>query len=189
MGKEQLLAIIREKHPSSVRALRGCLKEMNLDIPDADLIALVGQLSAEGRVSLQIPSESSSFSGYLTDLSRSGWVYVLLSLALVETLLVESGAKNEFLGFFRLTLGLALLGFTPGYSALRLVFPKGGFGLLEQIILSVFLSLLISIFSGTLLGSVNALGATSNVLLLAVFTFVLTIAAAYRRFEFSSREK
>ena len=168
-----------------MRALKSCLKEMSLEIPDADLIALVGRLSAEGQIDLQVPSESSSFSGYLTDLRRSGWVYALLSLALAETLLVEYGSKNEFLSFCRLTLGLALLGFIPGYSALRLVFPGGGFGLLEQIVLSIFLSLLISILSGTLLGSVGTLGATSNVLLLAVFTFVLAIAAAYRCFEFS----
>ncbi len=162
---------------------------MNLEFRDEDLIALIEQLSAEGLVNFQVSSEPSSFSGYLADVKRSWWMYAILTLALGETLLVEYEPVDSILVSCRLILGLALLGFIPGYSAFRLTFPSSSLSLLERIVLSVFLSILIAILTGTLLGSVDALEATSNVLTLTVFAFVLSIGAAYRSFEVSGRKR
>ncbi len=155
---------------------------MDLRIRDEDLISLVGELSADGLVDLQVPPSATSFSGYMSGFRSSGWLYSLLGLALAETLLVEYGSEDGFLVFSRLILGLLLLGLIPGYSTVKLIFPAVAFTLLERSILSIFFSILISILTGILLGSLGTFQATSTALVLTVFTFVITIVAGYRTF-------
>ncbi len=156
---------------------------MNVEIRDEELIAMIGQLSSERLISLHESAKPSSFSDYLTNITQCWWVYTLLVLALAETFLVEYQPKASFLVVCRLILGFALLGFIPGYSALKVVFPNGGLSLLERLILSIFLSILISILVGTLLGSVLAFEANASALVLTMFTFVITVAAGYRSFD------
>jgi uncharacterized membrane protein len=182
LNKEQLLSIIRDKQPSTFGALRHSLAEMRVEVRDEELTALVTQLSAEGLINLAVTSRLSSFSDYLIDVGESGWMYCSLVLALIETLLVESRTTNDVLVVLRLAIGFALLGFLPGYSMMRLVFPRRDLALLEQFMLSVFLSILVSILTGVVLGSLGDLQATSNTLLLTVLTFGLSLGAAYRAF-------
>ncbi len=163
-------------------ALRQSLEEMNVEVSDDEFVIMVTQLSAEGLIELEASPRLSSFSDYLVDLGQSGWMYGSLVLALVETLLVEARSTNAVLGTVRLLVGFALLGFLPGYSMMRLVFPRRDLPLLEQFMLSVFLSILISVLSGVVLGSLDNLQATSNTALLAVLTFGLSLLAAYRAF-------
>ena len=142
---------------------------------------MVRQLSGEGLVNLDSSSEPpSTFSEYLIDLNQSAWMYGSLALAILETLLVEFKPSDAILATGRLILGFALMGFLPGYSMVRLVFPRGGLVILELLVLSVFLSILVSILTGVVLGALNALEPTSNVLFLTMLTFGLSVAAAYR---------
>ncbi len=150
---------------------------------------MIGQLSSEGLIRLHESAKPSSFPDYLTNITQSWWVYTLLVLALAETFLAEYQPSASFLIVCRLILGFALLGFIPGYSALKVVFPNGGLSLLERLILSIFLSVLISILVVTLLGSVLAFEATTSVLVLTVFTFVITVAAGYRSFDVSKSNR
>ncbi len=159
---------------------------MKVELNDDEFVIMVTQLSAEGLIEFEDTPRLSSFSDYLVDLGLSGWMYGSLVLALVETLLVEARSTNAVLGTVRLLIGFALLGFLPGYSMMRLVFPRRDLPLLEQLMLSVFLSILISVLSGVVLGSLDDLQATSNTVLLAVLTFGLSLLAAYRAFKIST---
>ncbi len=179
---EQLLSIIRDMRPSTIGSLKRSLSELKVEVSDEELIAMVTQLSAEGLVNLDTTTGLSSFSEYLIDIGQSGWMYGSLVLALTETLLVEFRPMNPVLAAFRLVVGFALLGFLPGYSILRAVFPHGGISLLEQLVLSVFLSILVSVLTGVALGALGDLQATSNTLLLAMLTFGLSLLAAYRAY-------
>ena len=175
------MSIILDKRPSTLSSLKNSLNKMEIQVEDEELISMVRQLSSEGLVNLGPGSEPpSTFSDYLIDLNKSAWMYGSLALALLETLLVEYKPSDTILATCRLTLGFALMGFLPGYSMVRLVFPRGGLVILELLVLSVFLSLLVSILTGVVLGSLDALQATSNVLFLTVLTFGLSVAAAYR---------
>ena len=176
------MSIIRDKRPSTIGSLKRSLSELKVEVSDEELIAMVRQLSVERLVNLDTTPEQSSFSEYLIDIGQSGWMYGSLVLALTETLLVEFRPMNPVLAAFRLIVGFALLGFLPGYSILRAVFPHGGISLLEQLVLSVFLSILVSILTGVALGALGDLQATSNTLLLAILTFGLSLLAAYRAY-------
>ncbi len=180
--KEQLLSIIRDQHPSSIASLKRYLKRVNLECSDEELIAMIGELSLRGHVGFQESEVPSSFHGFLMDPSQGWWVYAILFVALADTLLVANGSSVPFSLLPRQVLGLSMLGFLPGYSTLRAVFPQGDLSILERVVMSIFLSLLVSILSGTILGSALLLEATANVIVLTVFTFVMTLAASYRCF-------
>ena len=188
--KRQLLAIINEKHPPTIGSLKTSLAQMNVDVTDEELVAMIRELSADGMLSVDMAPDSrletASFSDYLTDFRRSGWMYLSLTVALTETILVESYSPSPFLRAVRLVLGFGLLGLIPGYSIVTLVLPRANLVLLERLILSVFLSLLVSILTGVALGAVDSFEATSNVLLLVVITFGMSILAAYRSWMSSS---
>jgi len=187
LTKEQLLAIIREQRPSSIATLRSHLKRADLKWSDEELVDLVDQLSSEGSIGFQA-SVSSSFPEFLTDPFHSWWVYLVLLMSGAELLLVDYGPSNQISVLFRQVLGLALLGFLPGYSTFRVVFPQSELTILERIVLSIFLSILVSIISGTILGSVLLFKAATTVIVLTAFTFVMTLVASYRSFALSKEK-
>lgn len=116
------------------------------------------------------------------DTTQCWWVYAIFSVALAETLLVASGSSDPFSLVPRQVLGLFMLGLIPGYSTFKAIFPNSDLSLLEKMVMSIFLSLLVSIASGTILGSALLLDATANVIVLAMFTSFMTLAASYRCF-------
>ena len=187
LTKEQLLAIIREQRPSSIATLRSHLKRADLKWSDEELVDLVDQLSSEGSIGFQA-SVSSSFPEFLTDPFHSWWVYLVLLMSGAELLLVDYGPSSQISVLFRQVLGLALLGFLPGYSTFRVVFPQSELTILERIVLSIFLSILVSIISGTILGSVLLFKAATTVIVLTAFTFVMTLVASYRSFALSKEK-
>ncbi len=187
LTKEQLLAIIREQRPSSIATLRSHLRRADLKWSDEELVDLVDQLSSEGSIGFQA-SVSSSFPEFLTDPFHSWWVYLVLLMSGAELLLVDYGPSNQISVLFRQVLGLALLGFLPGYSTFRVVFPQSELTIIERIVLSIFLSILVSIISGTILGSVLLFKATTTVIVLTAFTFVMTLVASYRSFALSKEK-
>jgi len=180
--KEQLLSIIRDQHPSSIASLKRYLKRLDLECPDRQLMNMIVELSLEGHVGLQESETPSTFHRFLMDPSRGWWVYAILFVALADALLVVYGSSAPFVSLPRLVLGFSMLGFLPGYSSLRAIFPQSQLSLLEKVVMSIFLSFLVSIASGTILGSDLLLDATANVIVLTVFTFVMTFAASYRCF-------
>ncbi len=143
---------------------------------------MMGELSSEGHVGFQESETPSSFREFLMNPSWGWWVYTFLLIALADTILVVYGASGPFASFPRLVLGFFMLGFLPGYSTLRTVFPQSDLSLLEKVIMSIFLSILVSIASGTILGFALLLDAAANVIVLAGFTSVMTLAASYRCF-------
>lgn|SRR5215467_620851 len=166
---------------------------MNIDITDDELARMVAELSAEGLVSVSVGPDDRhdavTFADYLTDFKKSWWMYLSLIVALTETLLVESNPTSPSLAGARLILGLGLLGLVPGYSIVMLVLPRARLVFLERLILSIFLSILVSILTGVTLGAIDSFEATSNVLLLAITTFGLSIFAGYRAFRSSTAQR
>ena len=179
ISRQIILHVIDEQHPSSVGQLRDYLKLRGVEFTDQELLGFVNQLSSEGALILGNPKPG-SFMSFLAEYDRALWIYVIIFLPLAESLLVLYGSQETVLVIFRLILGLGLLGFMPGYCAVRALFPQPSLTYLERIILSIFLSLIISITLGTLLGSVLLFETGTNVLLLSSITILLAVIAGYR---------
>ncbi len=156
------------------------LKTQRVDFVDEELMGLVQDLQREGVVVLSRPIVPDSFLNYISDYSRNWPLYAALLVSLTETLLVIYAPSFLLAVIIRLLLGIALLGFIPGYSTLRVVFPEKSLSTLELVILSIFLSVLISAGTGIVLGLGPFFQAAYNVLALSLYTELTAVAAAYR---------
>ncbi len=181
LTKKILLEAIDKYHIESIGSIREYLKSKQIDFTDDELVRLVRELSSDGTVILK-DLKSESFSGYLGGNNQVWWLYAVVMVSMIESFLVIYGSQDQLLTALRAVLGLVLLGFLPGYSATRAVFPRVRFPFLERLILSIFLSVMISIGIGTLLGAVFLFQSAANVLLLGSATIVLALIGSYRSF-------
>ncbi len=134
----------------------------------------------EGTPRLAEPSHGESFASYLRNYQRSFWVYLIIAVSLAETVLAVYGSDSTSLVPLRALLGVLMLGFIPGYSSQRAIFPVGEIKVLERILLSVFLSIIVSISLGTVLGFALAFRPGANAIVLALYTVMATLFAGYR---------
>ncbi len=180
MKKENLLEVVDKYHPRSLSALRSALLAENLEFEDAELLQLVRQLGSEGELVLVERGRQGSFRNYLLDVGRSGWLYTVLIATILEPAIVLSNSPNPIFLFLRAIFGIALLAFAPGYSATRAIFPAMRFPWLERVLLGIFLSLVVSIGIGTLLGSFLLFDATLNTILISAATLLLAVIGGFR---------
>ena len=181
-AKEQVKSLIKEKHPSSVFEIKTLLRERGAKLEDDELLKALGELESEGLLKLKAHSAPSSFVAYLADYRSSWWIYLILMVASSQAFLVFFGPDSPVVGFFRAVLGLGILGFIPGYSSQRALFPGRELTFLERALLSIFLSIVISTSLGLLLGFVFLFRPEPNAALLNLYTFIVTLFAGYRSF-------
>ena len=91
--------------------------------------------------------------------------------------------------FFRIVFGLGVLGIVPGFLTVLAVFPGGGVNTLEKMALGIFLSVLISITIGVVLGIGPLFRATNNIILLTGYVIIVDVTAGYRRYSFVKRSR
>lgn len=180
--KELLIDMIEKGRPLSLDSLRRQLATRQIDFVDEELLGMIQRLQTEGVIVLHTSSRPSSFLGLLSDFSRMWQVYVALLVSLVETTLVIYTSTMSPALPLRLSLGIGLLGFLPGYFTTRAVFPEKKLPLLESTILNIFLSVLISAGTGILLGIGSFFNPAFNVLALGLYTDLLALVASYRTY-------
>ncbi len=143
-------------------------------------VTLLNELGQVGVSKQRELSHHTIFSSYLTNYQRSYWIYLILIASSVETLLVAYASDSTILKAFRIALGLLILGFLPGYTSQRALFPTGEITVLERVLLSVFLSIIISISLGTVLGFLLIFRPVENAVVLNLYTALATLLAGYR---------
>ena len=179
--KELVKVIAGGGGATTLRAIRRKLEESRIECSDEELIGILKELQSEGYLSLTERPMPASFSSYLVD-ARSWWMFVIFMIPVVEVFLVVLDSYDPLSVFLRAVLGLGLLGFLPGYSSQRALFPGRELSNLERVILSIFLSVVISVSIGVSLGAVYWFTAGPNVFFLSAYVQSVTVAAAYRSF-------
>jgi hypothetical protein len=180
--KELVLAFVQKYHPSSVSDLKRRLNQEGIRSTDSDLIEVVRELEAEGAITLQPFSIPGSFAGFLFNPDRAWWIYLIVISSALEALLVVANVQSGPGWIVRLLLGLGLLGLMPGYSTVQILFPGDRLPFLEQALLSIFLSVIVSISLGVALGAGYFFTGVSSVIALSVYTIAAVIIAGYRRY-------
>ena len=180
--RELVIEFLQKYHPSSVTELRSRLAREGIRANDDDLLNIVRELQRDGEINLSIPVSLDSFPGFLSDTRNSWWIYATVLISLAEIFLVRYNVQDPFLGSLRLLFGLGLLGFLPGYSSVQILFSNDQLSLLEQILLSMFLSVVVSIGLGVVLGAGYFFNPTSGVILSSMYAIVVSILAGYRRY-------
>jgi hypothetical protein len=180
--RELVIDFLQKYHPSSVTELKSRLANEGIRASDDDLLNIIRELQRDGEIHLSIPVSLDSFPGFLSDARNSWWIYATVLISLVEIFLVRYSVQDPLLGSLRLLFGLGLLGFLPGYATVQILFQKDQLSLLEQILLSIFLSVVVSIGLGVILGAGYFFNPTSGVLLSGMYAIVVSILAGYRRY-------
>jgi hypothetical protein len=185
LTKEAVLAVIRTRHPSTLADLRKCLEDEMIDAREEELLPLIMQMQGSGEIRLYGPARASSFEDYLTSYWNTWWVYLAVLVAVSESFLVFLESQSGPLLFLRIVFGIGLLGFVPGYLTVRIIFPGAQINMLEQLVVSVFLSVLVSITIGVVLGLGPFFLPSYNVLLLSLYVLFAAPVAAYRSYRLS----
>ena len=183
LTREELIEVIKRHRPSSLASLQKSLKGENINVSDEKLLWLVKQLQSDGTIELST-KDAASFRGYLIDIWNAWWFYLVIIVALSELFLVISNAQAGAALFLRILFGLGILGIIPGSLTVMIVFPGGQVNALEKIVLSIFLSVLISITVGVLLGLGPFFQASNNIIILTVYVVLADVAASYRSYDF-----
>ena len=183
LTREELIEVIKRHRPYSLASLQKSLKGENINVSDEKLLWLVKQLQSDGTIELST-KDAASFRGYLIDIWNAWWFYLVIIIALSELFLVISNAQAGAALFLRILFGLGILGIIPGSLTVMIVFPGGQVNALEKIALSIFLSVLISITVGVLLGLGPFFQASNNIIILTVYVVLADVAASYRSYDF-----
>lgn len=150
--------------------------------------SMVNQLPPNER--RRLPTRSAgSFKEYMRDISAMWWFYSSIAIAIVELVLVISNTQVGLALFFRVIFGLGILGIIPGFLTTLALFPKGPLNLLERVALSIFLSVLISITVGVVLGLGPYFQPSNNIIVLATYVVLADIIASYRAYRLPGRLK
>lgn len=147
---------------------------------------MINHLLSAGTARLTVRSVG-SFKEYLGDIMGMWWFYTSMVIAILELVLVVGDAQVGIALFFRMVFGLGILGIIPGFLTTMVLFPKGLLDVLERIALSIFLSVLISITVGVLLGLGPYFQATDNIIVLATYVLLADITASYRAYQSPGR--
>ncbi|TMI52038.1 hypothetical protein E6H20_01930 [Candidatus Bathyarchaeota archaeon] len=183
LTREELIEVIKRHRPYSLASLQKSLKGENINVSDEKLLWLVKQLQSDGTIELST-KDAASFRGYLIDIWNAWWFYLVIIVALSELFLVISNAQAGAALFLRILFGLGILGIIPGSLTVMIVFPGGQVNALEKIVLSIFLSVLISITVGVLLGLGPFFQASNNIIIITVYVVLADVAASYRSYDF-----
>ena len=183
LTREELIEVIKRHRSYSLASLQKSLKGENINVSDEKLLWLVKQLQSDGTIELST-KDAASFMGYLIDIWNAWWFYLVIIVALSELFLVISNAQAGAALFLRILFGLGILGIIPGSLTVMIVFPGGQVNALEKIALSIFLSVLIAITVGVLLGLGPFFQASNNIIILTVYVVLADVAASYRSYNF-----
>jgi len=182
LTKEAIVAVIQKRHPPTLADLKQCLEDEMIESSDEELLLLIKQMRSRGEIKLYLPARAGSFEEYLSSYSDTWWIYLAVVIAVSESFLVFLESQSGPLLFLRMVFGVGLLGFVPGYLTVRIIFPGAQINLLEQLLLSVFFSVLVSITIGVVLGLGPFFLPSYNALLLSLYVLATAPVAGYRSY-------
>jgi uncharacterized membrane protein len=186
LTREELIGIVKQHRPSNLASLKKFLNEANMNVSDEKLLPLIKQLQSEGTLKFSV-QHTGSFNEYLADIWNAWWFYLVIVVTLSELFLVISNSQAGVPLVLRILFGLGVLGIIPGFLTVMIIFPGGQVQTLEKIALSIFLSVLISITVGVLLGLGPFFQASNNIIVLTVYVVLADVAASYRTYDFLKR--
>jgi hypothetical protein len=175
---------VKSQHPQTVKQLATTLMD-DSSIEEAEFVATVKTMANNGTLTLGPPSyDVETVLDYLFTFTLSGWLWVSF-LTITLSLLAVSFIPDVFpLDAIRWVLGSIFVLYLPGFSLIRLLFPKGKeIDSLERFALSIGLSLALVPLIGLVLNFAPwGIRLAPIVGSLATFTTVALLAAAMREY-------
>jgi putative Mn2+ efflux pump MntP len=194
--KGDIIKIIKEQKPETTSELIKIVQQTT-NLSEEEIINLLNQLEAEGKIQLNTKQELASVSigNYLFSY-KSAWYWTTIAGAIVTTTTVFTIPQDSFpLAYLRNILGVIFVLFLPGYAFIKAFFPvkvpiktsSENLDNIERFALSIGMSLALTPIVGLILYYTPiGIGLTPITLSLLALTAVLATAAMGREYRAKS---
>lgn len=180
-----LINLTMERRPETVQQLVEMINK-RFSYREDEIIERISVLQDERRLSLLKTKETfpTTFTGYILS-GFSSWFWFVVIFAVVTALLVVAIPDNAFpFAYARYGLGLVYLLFIPGYCFVRAIFVNKEISVLEQLAVSLGLSILLVFLMGLLLNySPWGIGLTPIVISFLFVTLLFSLVAVFRNYK------
>jgi len=170
---------VEEKKPTSVRQLVNLTKSETILVPEQKIIQHILQLQSQGKLKLKEPliETPPRLSTYLKT-TEATWYWITIILATTTALTVFTIQENSYpLIYIRNILGAIFVLFLPGYSLIKLLFPKKEIDNIERTVLSIGMSLALVPITGLIL-NYTPWGIKTTPITLSLLTLTILFATA-----------
>jgi len=174
-----LIKLVEEKKPTSVRQLVNLTKSETILVPEQKIIQHILQLQSQGKLKLKEPliETPPRLSTYLKT-TEATWYWITIILATTTALTVFTIQENSYpLIYIRNILGAIFVLFLPGYSLIKLLFPKKEIDNIERTVLSIGMSLALVPITGLIL-NYTPWGIKTTPITLSLLTLTILFATA-----------
>jgi hypothetical protein len=176
-----IIQIINEKNPKSIKQLIELILQQQSSFPlsQQEIIQHILNLQNQGKLTLKENSVliPMSLKNYLLS-SHSYWYWIVIALALATTTTVLIIPENVTLfTYIRYILGSIFVLFLPGYSLIKLLFLTKELNNIEQVALSIGMSVALVPITGLIL-YYTPWGITNAPITLSLLTLTTIFATA-----------
>lgn len=189
---EEVLKVIDEKKPQSVKQLVTILKE-SFCLEEKDIVQSILKLETEGSIKLENQAPQSHSLATHLKTREAAWYWITITAAAVSAALFLEISENDYPWVYaRNILGIVFVLFLPGYALIKALFPVKmlarktveNLGTTEQATLSVAMSIAAVSIVGLLLNfSPWGLNLNAIILSLLAFTSILATVAIIRKLQ------
>jgi len=123
--KYQIIETVQKEKPETTKKLIALMQEGS-GIPPEQTMKLIVELENEGRLHLPRPQPLTSTSAEAYIFSRKAlWFWITIALSLTTTATIFAIPDSDYpIVYLRSALAVLLIVFLPGYTLLKLLFPK-----------------------------------------------------------------
>jgi hypothetical protein len=180
---QKLIKLVQEKKPTNVQQLIDLTKMEISFIPEQEIMQHILRLESQGKLTLKEPliRPPPKLSTYLKT-TEATWYWITIILAIATSLTVFTIQENFYpLIYIRYLLGAIFVLFLPGYSLIKLIFPKKELDNIERTALSMGMSLALVPITGLILNYTPwGIRTTPITLSLLSLTIIFATAAIIR---------
>lgn len=138
---ELISELIAKRHPATIRDLADLLANME-QLEEGAFLDSIRSMVKKGMIRLGPPSFTGSALDYLMLPAASGWFWMILIFNLVGALTILVVPETYPLSIIRWVVG-SLLILLPGYTTIKLLFPRSDLLFLQRIALSCGITLVL----------------------------------------------
>ena len=173
---EKILDLIRNTTPKDVKHLID-VADRELDISRDIIIKNILELENQGKIKFSPPSEiiSKNFSSYLfSKYAIWFWLIIIISMASIYSVFTIPEKSIPYV-YIRYILGFIFVLLLPGFSLVKILFPKKEIDIIERIALSIGISLALVPLVGLIL-NFSPWGIRLTPISLSLFTLIIILA-------------
>jgi len=137
---QQIINVIKKEKPETVKQLIKLIQQEH-QAPEQEIMQHIFQLQSQGKLIFKENPTSPPKTSYLFS-TKVSWYWITIALALTTTIAVFTIPEKAVpIVYARYVLGSVFVLYLPGYSLIKALFPTKELDRIEQIALSIGMSL------------------------------------------------